>query len=73
MNQYFNYTLTQEVNGRIYTILIPVGSPWAEAIEVVKHFSTSMEEMAKEAERKAQESQQKSESVEVLEVSQEDV
>lgn len=66
MDQFFNVTLVEKVNDRAYSLILPVGAPWSEAIQVAKFFAESVEKIAQDAERQAQERFKDQEPVEVL-------
>lgn len=55
MDQIFTVVLTEKVNERNYTLILPVGAPWGEAVEVAKFFADSIEKLAQDAERQAAE------------------
>lgn len=66
MDQLFTVVLSEKVNERTYSLTLPVGSPWAEAIDVAKFFADAVEKMAQDAERQAAERTATQEPVEVV-------
>lgn len=66
MDQFFTVMLSEKVNDRNYTLILPIGAPWAEAIEVAKFFATSVEKLAQESERQMAERAAAQEPVEAV-------
>lgn len=55
MDQIFTVVLSEKVNERTYTLTLPIGAPWAEAIDIAKFFAGAVEQLAKDAEKQAAE------------------
>jgi hypothetical protein len=55
MDQFFTVILSEKVNERTYTLSLPIGAPWAEAIEVAKFFAEAVTKLAQDAEKQAAE------------------
>lgn len=66
MDQMFIVVLSEKVNERTYSLTLPIGAPWAEAIDVAKFFSESVVKMAQDAEKQAQERAENPEVVEAI-------
>lgn len=66
MDQMFIVVLSEKVNERTYSLTLPIGAPWAEAIDVAKFFSESVVKMAQDAEKQAKERAENPEVVEAI-------
>jgi hypothetical protein len=56
MDQLFCVTLHQELNNFKYSLSLPIGASWADAIEATKQFGAAIVAMAQQAEDQAQKS-----------------
>ena len=53
MNQALVINFSKEVNGRVYTFVLPMGAPFGEAYDVCHEVLTDISKMASEAAEKA--------------------
>jgi hypothetical protein len=55
MDQIFTVVLTEKVNERVYSLNLPIGAPWSEAIEVTQFFAQAVANLAADSEKQAAE------------------
>lgn len=66
MDQIFTVTLSEKVNERVYSLNLPIGAPWNEAVEVTKFFADAVAKLAENAEKQLQEKAAAQEPVEAV-------
>jgi hypothetical protein len=65
MKQFILFNYIVEVNGRMARLVLEPGTPWDDAFQAIDTFKEEITKLREEAERREQESQDKSESLDV--------